>query len=894
MYISECKESGNFAPFGNFAATDTYRLSAGNSTRVETSGQTISEPFNITLLDYYDQVVKYQDLSGSSIVYVLSNDSSRSSIQGQTLVEAVEGYAVFNSLIITYYPEKTLYLQFDLSGVASIFSPVEFRSCIVGEIAEKLSTGNVVCTKCSEGFYSLLVGASKCIACPDNADCPGGNELDLDKGYWRVDEHSDDVLKCPQKIACRGGLDVKDQCRSGHEGKYCSVCQDGYVHSAEGSCSECRSGSFLAVAITVPLVIALIFISFVLVNIYSDRIKTFLNAQILALADKAQEYNVSSFRTKIKIMITFIQILSQMPSVFGALFPDGFLSFMGIFGLFNLNVLNFFSLGCAIKSNYYQELLTATIGPIVLFLLVALGLYIKKLSVMHSFKPYRMAEMRKDLLTASLMISFFIFSPTSITIFQAFTCETFDDGTSKLVADYSIDCESDVHQNYEIYAGLMIIVYPMGIPAYYFYLLVKNHKYVNPSAALVVREDEKRLVDRRIIQAEKTKLRESYTEIQHLSFLYENYAPKRWYFEVLDCFRRLFLTAVPVLILRGTSIQLLLVLLASLIWCIVYMALKPFEMPNDNSIAILSQWAISFTLIGGVMLKVSEGEKNAQYYVIDVLLILINVGVIVTTIYIATTEEDDDILEALAKDARRQKKKYGAGGDGANPDSDDDTVPRQSTDKGGDSAVQTAHVAGRGRGNSNANNKIKSQSGAINDEIHVTNPMYRDSTSRKSDVRPEKPRAPDRRASALGSQLFSTAHMKRAGVANTEATVSTNTADRKGSFTPFQTKLPPDAADAPATQPQPQPQHTSPSRTKRGSVMDKLRGAVGGKKSRHASQANNAGPDSDDDDDPGSPSFSARAGAPAVKSTKNNASAPPRKGGAKNAATDSDDDDDEL
>ncbi|CAM9436268.1 unnamed protein product, partial [Ectocarpus fasciculatus] len=400
--------------------------------------------------------------------------------------------------------------------------------------------------------------------------------------------------ECPFKHACLGGTDVKEQCEPGHEGKYCDVCEDGYVHSADGTCSACNDGSFIAVAIVIPIVVFLVFV-------------------VVILADKAEEYNFSSLRTKVKIMITFIQILSQMPSVFGALFPEGYLSFLDIFGLFNLNIISFLSLGCVIESNFYSQLLTATVGPLILVILVAFALLIKKRATRHSFNPYHMAEFRKDMLTAILMITFFIFSPTSITIFEAFTCESFDDGTNQLVADYSINCDTDVHKNYEIYAGFMIIVYPIGIPIFYFYLLVSNHKYVNPSAALVVREDEKML---------------SYTEIQHLSFLYENYAPKRWYFEVLDCFRRLLLTAIPVLILRGTSLQLLLVLMASLVWCIVYMSLKPFERPNDNTIAIMSQWAISFTLIGGVMLKVTADEQNAQYYVIDVLLIFINVTVI--------------------------------------------------------------------------------------------------------------------------------------------------------------------------------------------------------------------------------------------------------------------------
>jgi hypothetical protein len=157
VFISaHTEERGNQARFGPFAATDTHHLSAGNATRVETSGQSIGAPFNVTLLDYYDQVVRYEDLEDANIVYVLTNESSTSSIQGKSFVQTKDGVAIFDKLIITYFPDQTLYLRFDLLGVPSLYYPVSFRSCVTGEVSEELSTKNVVCTVCSLGSYSLL------------------------------------------------------------------------------------------------------------------------------------------------------------------------------------------------------------------------------------------------------------------------------------------------------------------------------------------------------------------------------------------------------------------------------------------------------------------------------------------------------------------------------------------------------------------------------------------------------------------------------------------------------------------------------------------------------------------------------------------------------------------
>lgn len=35
-----------------------------------------------------------------------------------------------------------------------------------------------------EGFYSLSVD-KLCLPCMDNAECPGGSEVNVSAGYWR-------------------------------------------------------------------------------------------------------------------------------------------------------------------------------------------------------------------------------------------------------------------------------------------------------------------------------------------------------------------------------------------------------------------------------------------------------------------------------------------------------------------------------------------------------------------------------------------------------------------------------------------------------------------------------------------------------------------------------------
>ena len=50
---------------------------------------------------------------------------------------------------------------------------------------------------------------------------------------------------------------------------------------------------------------------------------------------------------------------------------------------------------------------------------------------------------------------------------STFACERFDDGSSYLKMDYSIDCTSPTHILMTFYAFVMIIIYPIGTPLYF-------------------------------------------------------------------------------------------------------------------------------------------------------------------------------------------------------------------------------------------------------------------------------------------------------------------------------------------------------------------------------------------------------------------------------------------
>lgn len=452
----------------------------------------------------------------------------------------------------------------------------------------------------------------------------------------------DDVRLCLAKDACQGGDDPDKQCRKGHKGPYCSVCEDGY-YKRGGVCLSCSSSGARLFMTLLPTICFLICLLLYYLWIIRDKFIHYFWNQAGVLAKKADKYHLTGLRTKFKILLAFVQIISQIPFALDVDFPQIYLQFLEILWIFNLDIVEFLNFECIYQRNFYDKLVEATLGPFILMgailtvLLIRLGVAYRLNSLNPSY-PY--SQFRKEAIFCSLLLSFVVFSPVSIKVFQTFACEPFEDGSSRLIIDYTIHCSGDEYNFYVIYSIFMILIYPIGVPALYFTLLYMNHDQVNPPTRLVVRDSERHLVSNVIIQQEKIKLRNSYHEIFIISFLYIAYEPRRWYFEILDCFRRLMMTAVPVLIMRGAITQIIIVLLVSLSCIAAYMELKPYTTKSDNTVAVFSQWAITLTLIVAILLRIDEGTGlNRQ--TLGIIAILINSTVFVITVLLILFSDEE-------------------------------------------------------------------------------------------------------------------------------------------------------------------------------------------------------------------------------------------------------------
>ena len=63
-------------------------------------------------------------------------------------------------------------------------------------------------------------------------------------------------------------------------------------------------------------------------------------------------------------------------------------------------------------------------------------------------------------------------------LFNFFLCDTWDQpgesGRSYLREDLSVECDSEYYQKWKIYAILMLVVYPFGVPLFYACIFFRN------------------------------------------------------------------------------------------------------------------------------------------------------------------------------------------------------------------------------------------------------------------------------------------------------------------------------------------------------------------------------------------------------------------------------------
>lgn len=116
---------GNVADYGPLTATNIYRLAIVGYPDEVGSGDTAG-PFTVETQDQYEQVVTRPEGGSEQLLVFASTVDPKSTIQGNTVIKATNGVAVFTGLVLTLYPGATVVVQFDFENINST-KPIPMR-----------------------------------------------------------------------------------------------------------------------------------------------------------------------------------------------------------------------------------------------------------------------------------------------------------------------------------------------------------------------------------------------------------------------------------------------------------------------------------------------------------------------------------------------------------------------------------------------------------------------------------------------------------------------------------------------------------------------------------------------------------------------------------------------
>jgi hypothetical protein len=551
-------------------------------------------PLELLVLDFYGQVqegesgivVKASLTTGQGSSSTSSNfNTCLGRLTGQTDLQVAKGRKLVNEMKGICKPSQQFAVRYstELSGfVQSTNVTFVFRECMAGEYDSETE-----CLECPEGSYSLkFVSGKGCKKCPlEEAVSCRGNVISLKSGYWRISNATDEIFACPLgPVSCLGGSQTNtESCGVGYSGPLCSLCSEGYfLQSITGECQVCPTAMVTPSALVLLVIIVLVAVlTFRLLFVQDfdsvDQLTDFtvfgflsylyrlICGDDLGISEEDLGTVTSRVTGKTKIYVSLVQIVAAIPSVMDVSMPLRFSEFISIGAIVNLDFFSSAGVACTKSYDFIDYLLVMTLAPPAILLLLYVLYLLQTSTCCHrgeadAIKKQRQHKLVSSYLTVALMFLSFVLPGICIYIFQTFVCVDLDShdlvsGSQKyLSSDYSISCASDRYLWGYSYAIAMVFVYPVGVPLFYFYLMYrKRHILLHRNDPPPVEISE-----------------EDLSSIEPLAFLFDDYAPEFWYWEIIETFRKVSLTGALVLVSRGTGFQIVVALVTTQLFIKLY------------------------------------------------------------------------------------------------------------------------------------------------------------------------------------------------------------------------------------------------------------------------------------------------------------------------------------
>jgi hypothetical protein len=295
------------------------------------------------------------------------------------------------------------------------------------------------------------------------------------------------------------------------------------------------------------------------------------------------------------------------------------------------------------------------------------------------------------------------------TLFQWFICANVDPDNQDadefdlyLVSDMSISCQTIYYRRWTVYVVLMMIIYPIGIPSLYLYLLRQHrdelinrndadhfkHKEDTESLpAFVIAQQQGRVFEREdeesggnhsrpshssresesfssnarrgSVMDREAERAEKYAHMsptaRRLAFLWQAYKPEYWYWEIIETTRKLMLTAVLSVCSPGSSEQSIFGVIMAWAYITLYSYYQPYEGASDNVLAAAGQIQIFFTFFAALIIQNDLMGKKWNL-LLGINLTVVNTAIIFLSFYFEIVNYHMEMKERHEEEMKQREK----------------------------------------------------------------------------------------------------------------------------------------------------------------------------------------------------------------------------------------------
>ena len=473
---------------------------------------------------------------------------------------------------------------------------------------------------CSSNSYELTNGSVKaCLKCPQNTVCPKGTKLstiNISPGYWRRNTKSLNIVQCKFKEFCLGGILQNTTCKKGHEGPLCNVCSKGYAKNGDFCviCSDADKGLQIFLSILFGLIVVIVL--FFLIKTANDIGET-----------------KDEFSGVIKILTNYLQVFSLAKN-FDVKWPSIFYSMFSVAQTASGPSLQFYSTQCTFGWTYYDRLIVYFVMPLGYILAVVLVMSFSGYVIARKNNTNVNFKFMSRWIKTSLVVGLFLMYPTVIkSLLQSLNCVEID-GTLYLQEDYSIECFTGTHSDYVFATYFFLALYGLGIPLGSFYLIYQyRHRLYSQNIA------------------------------SSLKFLYIEYKPSRYYWELVIVFRKVAIICMSVFLFSEKTVRYQMIAASWVLQVCLFLhtVYQPFDTTTSfgkicNKLEMLSLGSLVVTLNSGIVFGTTDNDYELGTFetILSIFVVIVNIVLcLVFFYYIVLTGSDKskknikDILKKL-------------------------------------------------------------------------------------------------------------------------------------------------------------------------------------------------------------------------------------------------------